>query len=193
MSLPKINQFKCFENVLCYLGSLYVSDLYSNQCQSFWVHSKGKHWGSKQDIIGHPWSWRGLFPFLNHNFQSFPIWKSLLHVFPWEALIGQNHSTCFIIVKWFESEKSFEAWDPSCCYIWHIILKVYQYKNNTLQGINLSGGQKQRVNIARAVYQDADVYLLDDPLSAVDSHVGKHIFENVIGPNGLLQNKVKLF
>ena len=58
------------------------------------------------------------------------------------------------------------------------------------QGINLSGGQKQRVSLARAVYQDADIYLLDDPLSAVDSHVGKHIFEKVIGPDGVLQNKV---
>ncbi len=58
------------------------------------------------------------------------------------------------------------------------------------KGINLSGGQKQRVSLARAVYQNADVYLMDDPLSAVDSHVGKHIFENVIGPSGLLQNKV---
>ena len=58
------------------------------------------------------------------------------------------------------------------------------------QGINLSGGQKQRVSLARAVYQDTDVYLLDDPLSAVDSHVGKHIFEEVIGPNGLLKDKV---
>ena len=46
------------------------------------------------------------------------------------------------------------------------------------------------MSLARAVYQDADIYLLDDPLSAVDSHVGKHIFEEVIGPNGLLRNKV---
>ena len=58
------------------------------------------------------------------------------------------------------------------------------------QGINLSGGQKQRVSLARAVYQNADIYLLDDPLSAVDSHVGKHIFEKVIGPDGVLRNKV---
>ena len=60
-----------------------------------------------------------------------------------------------------------------------------------LQGINLSGGQKQRVSLARAVYQEADVYYFDDPLSAVDSHVGKHIFDKVIGPQGLLKDKVK--
>ena len=60
-----------------------------------------------------------------------------------------------------------------------------------LQGINLSGGQKQRVSIARAVYQKADIYLLDDPLSAVDSHVGKHIFNEVIGPEGLMKGKVR--
>ncbi|GFH14107.1 ABC transporter, multidrug resistance associated protein, partial [Haematococcus lacustris] len=51
------------------------------------------------------------------------------------------------------------------------------------RGITLSGGQKQRVSIARAVYSDADVYLLDDPLSAVDSHVGRALFEQCIrGP-----------
>ena len=61
-----------------------------------------------------------------------------------------------------------------------------------LQGINLSGGQKQRVSVARAVYQNTDVYLMDDPLSAVDSHVGKHIFDKVIGPMGLLRHKVRL-
>ena len=62
----------------------------------------------------------------------------------------------------------------------------------SIQGINLSGGQKQRISLARAVYNNADVYLLDDPLSAVDTHVGKHIFDNVIGPNGLLKNKTRL-
>lgn len=60
------------------------------------------------------------------------------------------------------------------------------------KGINLSGGQKQRVSLARAIYTDADVYLLDDPLSAVDSHVGKHIFNQVIGPKGLLGNKTRV-
>ncbi|CAN7993271.1 unnamed protein product [Ixodes pacificus] len=60
------------------------------------------------------------------------------------------------------------------------------------KGINLSGGQKQRVSLARAVYSDTDIYFLDDPLSAVDSHVGRHIFENVIGPNGALKNKTRV-
>ena len=67
------------------------------------------------------------------------------------------------------------------------------YAENAFQGINLSGGQKQRISLARAVYANRDIYLLDDPLSAVDSHVGKHIFDNVIGENGLLKNKVHYF
>ncbi|XP_070940281.1 multidrug resistance-associated protein 1 isoform X2 [Macaca nemestrina] len=60
------------------------------------------------------------------------------------------------------------------------------------KGVNLSGGQKQRVSLARAVYCNADIYLFDDPLSAVDAHVGKHIFENVIGPKGMLKNKTRI-
>ena len=46
-------------------------------------------------------------------------------------------------------------------------------------GTNLSGGQRQRIAIARAVYNDADIYLFDDPLSAVDAHVAKHLFDEV--------------
>lgn len=48
------------------------------------------------------------------------------------------------------------------------------------RGINLSGGQKQRVSIARALYADRDIYIFDDPFSAVDSHVAQHLVENVI-------------
>ncbi len=59
------------------------------------------------------------------------------------------------------------------------------------KGINLSGGQKQRISLARALYSNADIYFFDDPLSAVDAHVGKCIFDNVIGPNGMLKEKVQ--
>ena len=46
--------------------------------------------------------------------------------------------------------------------------------------------------MARAVYSNRDVYLLDDPLSAVDAHVGKKMFDEVIGPQGLLKNKTRV-
>ncbi|XP_070786421.1 ATP-binding cassette sub-family C member 4-like isoform X1 [Enoplosus armatus] len=58
------------------------------------------------------------------------------------------------------------------------------------RGATLSGGQKARVNLARSVYQDADIYLLDDPLSAVDAEVGRHLFEQCIC--GLLKNKPRV-
>eukprot|EP01134_Creolimax_fragrantissima_P008215 CFRG8215T1 len=60
------------------------------------------------------------------------------------------------------------------------------------KGINLSGGQKQRISLARALYQNCDIYILDDPLSAVDVHVGRHIFDKVLGPDSLLKNKTRL-
>jgi ABC-type multidrug transport system fused ATPase/permease subunit len=56
------------------------------------------------------------------------------------------------------------------------------------RGVNMSGGQKQRISIARALYSDADIVLLDDPLSAVDSHVGKHLFHKAI--KGYLADKL---
>ncbi|KAF9911161.1 hypothetical protein BX616_010659 [Lobosporangium transversale] len=60
------------------------------------------------------------------------------------------------------------------------------------RGINLSGGQKQRVSLARAAYADADIYLLDDPLSAVDAHVDRHLWQNLIGSRGLLKGKTRI-
>ncbi|RCK65365.1 Metal resistance protein YCF1 [Candida viswanathii] len=60
------------------------------------------------------------------------------------------------------------------------------------KGISLSGGQKARLSLARAVYARADVYLLDDPLSAVDEHVSTHLTDHVLGPNGLLKSKCRI-
>ena len=58
------------------------------------------------------------------------------------------------------------------------------------RGILLSGGQRARVELARAVYSNADIYLLDDPLSAVDTKVGRHLFQTCI--SGILHGKTRL-
>ncbi|CAF0850567.1 unnamed protein product [Rotaria sordida] len=60
------------------------------------------------------------------------------------------------------------------------------------KGINLSGGQKARISLARALYADADLYLLDDPLAAVDPKVAKNIFDQCIGPYSILRGKTRI-
>ncbi|CAF4290238.1 unnamed protein product, partial [Adineta steineri] len=60
------------------------------------------------------------------------------------------------------------------------------------KGVNLSGGQKARISLARALYADADLYLLDDPLAAVDPKVAKSIFDQCIGPYSLLRGKTRI-
>ncbi|KAJ3352784.1 Multidrug resistance-associated protein 1 [Allomyces javanicus] len=60
------------------------------------------------------------------------------------------------------------------------------------KGVSLSGGQKKRLAIARAVYSRHDVYLLDDPLSALDAQVGRQVFDACFGPNGLLKDKCRI-
>ncbi|CAF1052417.1 unnamed protein product [Adineta ricciae] len=60
------------------------------------------------------------------------------------------------------------------------------------RGVNLSGGQKARVSLARSVYSDVDVYLIDDPLAAVDGIVAKQIYDRCFSSQGLLKNKTRL-
>ncbi|XP_037037714.1 multidrug resistance-associated protein 4-like isoform X1 [Bradysia coprophila] len=73
-----------------------------------------------------------------------------------------------------------------------------QFENGDLSIVgekgSLSGGQKARINLARTCYRNADIYLLDDPLSAVDAHVGAHLFNKCIGPGGYLArtNKTRI-
>ncbi|KAI8611779.1 P-loop containing nucleoside triphosphate hydrolase protein [Chytriomyces sp. MP71] len=72
-------------------------------------------------------------------------------------------------------------------------LKIFRDGEFTLigeRGVTLSGGQRARLALARAVYSDADVYLMDDPLSAVDTKVGRHLFEQCI--NGFLKSKTRI-
>ncbi|XP_060518789.1 probable multidrug resistance-associated protein lethal(2)03659 isoform X2 [Cylas formicarius] len=67
---------------------------------------------------------------------------------------------------------------------------LFPYGDRTIvgeRGVSLSGGQRARINLARAVYKEADIYLLDDPLSAVDTHVGRHLFDECIA--GYLKSK----
>ncbi|XP_068719286.1 ATP-binding cassette sub-family C member 4-like [Montipora capricornis] len=70
-------------------------------------------------------------------------------------------------------------------------LQLFHSGDSTLvgeRGVVLSGGQKARISLARAVYHNADIYLLDDPLSAVDTHVGRELFDKCI--LGLLKEKI---
>ncbi|KAI5596054.1 hypothetical protein BDE02_03G180900 [Populus trichocarpa] len=73
-------------------------------------------------------------------------------------------------------------------------LEILSFGDQTVigeRGINLSGGQKQRIQIARALYQDAQIYLFDDPFSAVDAHTGSHLFKEVL--LGLLCSKTVIY
>ncbi|XP_042490579.1 ABC transporter C family member 3-like [Macadamia integrifolia] len=73
-------------------------------------------------------------------------------------------------------------------------LEIFAFGDQTIigeRGINLSGGQKQRIQIARALYHDTDIYLLDDPFSALDAHTGTHIFKECL--LGILGSKTVIY
>ncbi|EIW84231.1 P-loop containing nucleoside triphosphate hydrolase protein [Coniophora puteana RWD-64-598 SS2] len=80
----------------------------------------------------------------------------------------------------FEEEKYWNAVRAACLQPDLDMLPNHDLTQVGEKGISLSGGQKQRVNICRAIYHDSDIVIFDDPLSALDAHVGKAVFNNVI-------------
>jgi ATP-binding cassette, subfamily C (CFTR/MRP), member 4 len=85
----------------------------------------------------------------------------------------------------------FDKITKACCL--DVDLNSFPDGENTIigeKGVNLSGGQRARVSVARALYSDAQIYLFDDPLSAVDSNVQKFLFDQCI--NGFLKSKIRI-
>lgn len=89
-------------------------------------------------------------------------------------------------------KKLYDAVLSSCCLLPDLrVLPAGEMTEIGSRGVNLSGGQRARVGLARAVYNNPDVCIMDDPLSAVDANVGKHIFEECIVSQ--LQGKTRIF
>ena len=108
---------------------------------------------------------------------------------PQEAWVfGGSVRANILFGEQFEEKRYWEV--VEACALAHDFSQ-WEHRDATLvgeRGVALSGGQKARVTLARACYRRAATYLLDDPLSAVDAHVGKHLFEKCI--QGLLRDKV---
>ncbi|KAG1781565.1 ABC transporter [Suillus placidus] len=83
----------------------------------------------------------------------------------------------------FEEERYWKAVRDACLEPDLEMLPNYDLTEVGEKGISLSGGQKQRINICRAIYCDTDIQIFDDPLSALDAHVGKAVFQNVLKKN----------
>lgn len=83
----------------------------------------------------------------------------------------------------FEEKRYWKAIRDACLEADLQILPNYDLTEVGEKGISLSGGQKQRINICRAIYCNTDIQIFDDPLSALDAHVGKDVFYNVLKSN----------
>lgn len=109
---------------------------------------------------------------------------------PW--LFGSSIRNNILYTAPYKPENYNEVVEKCCL---SIDFQQLKHRDATLvgeRGISLSGGQKARINLARAVYNNASLYLFDDPLSAVDANVGRQLYEQVIGPRGLLSNETRI-
>ncbi|KAF8134974.1 ABC transporter [Boletus edulis] len=97
---------------------------------------------------------------------------------PWIQNATIRENICF--GQPFEEERYWKAVRDSCLERDLQMLPNYDLTEVGEKGISLSGGQKQRINICRAIYFNSDIMIFDDPLSALDAHVGKDVFSNVL-------------
>nr|XP_025681032.1 ABC transporter C family member 12 isoform X4 [Arachis hypogaea] len=96
--------------------------------------------------------------------------------FSWDAKVREN----ILFGSEFEYERYWKAIDVTALQHDLNLLPARDFTEIGERGVNISGGQKQRVSLARAVYSDSDVYIFDDPLSALDAHVAHEVFKNCI-------------
>ena len=117
--------------------------------------------------------------------------NGLIAYIPQEAFLANTTLRENILIDTEFNERSYNDVIKNCELMPDIeILPAGDLTEIGERGINLSGGQKQRVTIARAVYTKADLYIIDDSLSALDAHVGQKIFNNVF--KGMIANKTKV-
>ncbi|XP_071039987.1 multidrug resistance-associated protein 1 [Parasteatoda tepidariorum] len=129
---------------------------------------------------------------INTTDGSVDIKGSLAYVPQQAWILNRTVKENILIMKHLVEEKYDKVLDLCCL---RPDLEILPAGDNTEigeKGVNLSGGQKQRVSLARAVYQDKDIFLLDDTLSAVDVHVRKALFDDIIGNDGLLRKKTRI-
>nr|XP_042910729.1 multidrug resistance-associated protein 1 [Parasteatoda tepidariorum] len=129
---------------------------------------------------------------INRTNGSVDIKCSLAYV-PQEAwILNRTVKENILMMKHLIEEKYNKVLDLCCLRPDMEILPAGDNTEIGEKGVNLSGGQKQRVSLARAVYQDKEIFLLDDTLSAVDVHVRKALFDDIIGNDGLLRKKTRI-